>query len=147
MRWLTYQRVVRATPRQALGGILAFAALTHVITIASLRALARRPAHWQRTDKFRQRRRGLRAVTHASTEAVLGLAGLAAGAGLAVLSSGGIVTALAIGLAVQAVSYLTSPILAIAADRSLGHAAYHRHAASRAHQRPYVLVADDYTGG
>src|SRR5215472_3610666 len=112
MRWLTYRRVVRATTRQALGGILAFAALTHVITTASLRALARRPARWQRTSKFRPRRRGHRALTCASTETILGLTGLAAaGVLVSVNHSGGIATALAIGLAVQALTYLTAPLV------------------------------------
>jgi hypothetical protein len=123
LRWLTYRRIVRATPRQALGGILAFAALTHVITTASLRALIRRPARWQRTDKFRPPRRGMRAITSASTEAVLGIAGLLAAAGLTVYAHGGIATALAIGLAVQAITYLTAPLVAVAADRSLARAA------------------------
>ena len=123
LRWLTYRQVVRATARQALGGILAFAALTHVITTASLRALIRRPAHWQRTSKFRPPRRGLRVLTGASTETVLGLAGLlAAAALLADGHSGGIAAALAIGLAVQALTYLTAPLVALAADRSLAHA-------------------------
>jgi hypothetical protein len=123
LRWLVYRRVVRATTRQALGGILAFAALTHVITMASLRALIRRPARWQRTDKFRPRRRGLRALTCARSETVLGLAGLLAAAALTdVNRSGGVATALAIGLAVQAVTYLTAPLVALAADRSLARA-------------------------
>jgi Glycosyltransferase like family 2 len=123
LRWLVYRRVVRATARQALGGMLAFAALTHVITLASLRALVRRPARWQRTDKFRSRQRGIRALTCARSETVLGLAGLLAAAALtAVNRSGGVATALAIGLAVQAVTYLTAPMVALAADRSLARA-------------------------
>jgi glycosyl transferase family 2 len=122
LRWLTYRRVVRATPRQALGGIVAFAALTHVITTASLRALFRRPARWQRTDKFRPRQRGIQALTHASSETVLGAAGLLAAVGLAVGARGGIAAALAIGLAVQALTYLSAPLVALAADRSLARA-------------------------
>jgi hypothetical protein len=122
LRWLTYRRVVRATARQALGGILAFAALTHVITMASLRALVRRPARWQRTSKFRPRRRGIQALTHASSETMLGVAGLLAAAALAAGARGGIATALAIGLAVQALTYLTAPLVALAADRSLARA-------------------------
>jgi len=123
LRWLVYRRVVRATARQALGGILAFAALTHVITMASLRAFIRRPARWQRTDKFRPRRRGLRVLTCARSETVLGLAGLLAAAGLLASNrSGGIAAALAIGLAVQAITYLTAPVVALAADRSLARA-------------------------
>jgi hypothetical protein len=120
LRWLTYRRVVRATARQAFGGILAFAALTHVITTASLRALIRRPARWQRTSKFRPRRSGLHALTSAGSETILGLAGILAAAVLvAVNRGGGIATALAIGLAAQALTYLTAPIVTLAADRSL----------------------------
>jgi hypothetical protein len=123
LRWLIYRRVVRATVRQALGGILAFAALTHVITMASLRALVRRPARWQRTDKFRPRRRGIRVLTCARSETVLGLAGLLAAAALAASDrGGGIATALAVGLAVQAITYLTAPLVAFAGDRSLARA-------------------------
>jgi hypothetical protein len=90
MRWLTYRRAVRATARQALGGILAFAALTHVITTASLRALACHPARWQRTSKFSQRQRGVGALGQASSETVLGLAGLLAAAALIAAHTGGI---------------------------------------------------------
>src|SRR5215472_5186710 len=122
LRWLTYRRIMRATTGQALGGILAFAALTHVITTASLRALIRRPARWQRTNKFRPHQRGIQALTHASRETVLGAAALLAAAALIAAGSGGIVTALAIGLAVQALTYLTAPLVALAADRSLARA-------------------------
>jgi Glycosyltransferase like family 2 len=119
LRALVYRRAVRATIGQALGGVLAFAALTHVITMASLRALARRLARWQRTDKFRQRRRGLRALACVRSETVLGVTGVLAGIVLAVFSGGGIVTALGVGLAVQALTYLAAPLVAIVADRSL----------------------------
>ena len=50
---------------------------------------------------------------------MLGVAGLLAGIVLAAFSGGGIVTALAVGLAVQALTYLAAPLVAIAADRSL----------------------------
>jgi Glycosyltransferase like family 2 len=122
MRWLVYRRAVEASIGQALGGILAFAALTHVITTASLRAVACHPAHWQRTDKFSQRQRGVSALGQASSETVLGLAGLLAAAALIAARTGGIATALAIGLAVQALTYLAAPAVAIAADRSLARA-------------------------
>jgi Glycosyltransferase like family 2 len=160
LRWLTYRRVVRATARQALGGILAFAALTHVITTASLRALLRRPAHWHRTSKFRPRRRGIRALACASTETVLGAAGLAAAVGLAACAHGGIATALAVGLAVQAATYLTAPLVAIAADRSLARATTNlldipaialaaglRHPDHPAPARPAAHTPNTVTGG
>src|SRR5262249_61362625 len=107
LRWLVSRRAVRATTRQALGGILAFASLTHVITIASLQALTRRPARWQRTNKFRPRRSGLRALTHASRETLLGLPGLLAAAALAAVNrSGGSVPAPALRLAARASTHL-----------------------------------------
>jgi glycosyl transferase family 2 len=146
LRALVYRRAVHATIGQALGGVVAFAALTHVITIASLRAMARRPARWQRTDKFRQRRRGLHALACARAETVLGVAGLLAGIVLAVFSGGGIVTALAVGLAVQAVTYLAAPLVAIAADRSLPQTAPQpgaRPALARPrHQGPQAAAAE-----
>jgi hypothetical protein len=60
-------------------------------------------------------------LSDATTETVLGLAGLMAAAGLAALGSG-IATALAIGLGVQAITYLAAPAVTIAADRSLARA-------------------------
>jgi Glycosyltransferase like family 2 len=145
LRWLVYRHVVRATTRQALGGILAFAALTHVITTASLRAMIRRPAQWRRTDKFRQHRRGARVLADASSETALGVTGLLAAIVLATLSNGGIGTALAIGVAVQAVSYLAAPAVAIAADYSLPQAARRprdRAARIRARREPERAVAE-----
>jgi hypothetical protein len=84
-----------------------------------------RPARWQRTSKFRPGRRGIQALTHARSETILGLAGLAAATALAAVGGrgGGIATALAIGLAVQAITYLTAPPVTLAADRSLARAA------------------------
>lgn len=63
-------------------------------------------------------------LTCASSETALGLAGLLAAASLAAVNpGGGIATGLAIGLAVQAITYLTAPLVALAADRSLARAA------------------------
>jgi hypothetical protein len=56
---------------------------------------------------------------HKQIETALGVTGLLAGIVLAVFSGGGIVTALAVGLAVQALTCLAAPVVAIAADRSL----------------------------
>lgn len=123
LRWLIYRRVLRARPRQALGGVLAFAALTHVITVAALRAVMLRPARWHRTDKSRRHRRGFRVLTDASSEAVLGTAGMLAAILLAAFGSGGMVTMLAVGVGMQAITYLAAPVVTIAADRSLARAA------------------------
>jgi hypothetical protein len=63
-------------------------------------------------------------LTCASSETALGLAGLLAAASLAAVNpGGGIATGVAIGLAVQAIAYLTAPLVALAADRSLARAA------------------------
>jgi len=81
--------------------------------------VARRPAQWQRTDKFGQRRRDLRVLAQVRSETVLGLAGLLAAAVLVAFTRGGFATTIAIGVAMQSVAYLAAPAVAIAADRSL----------------------------
>jgi hypothetical protein len=119
IRWLIYTRVVGARLREAVGGTLAFAALALVISVASLKALARRPATWQRTAKFRVARNGLAALQHARAETSVAASCLLVAVVLAVSSAPGIVTMLAIGMAVQASTFATAPFLALTADRGL----------------------------
>jgi hypothetical protein len=62
VRWLIYRHLLHATLRQALGGALAYLALTHVITVASLTALAGRDVPWRRTDRSRPLSQGWAAL-------------------------------------------------------------------------------------
>jgi hypothetical protein len=123
IRYLVYSRVVGATIRQAIGGTIAFAALSLVIATGSLKASTGRPATWQRTPKFQTVRSGVlvlgqvRAETAAAVACLLGAVVL-----LATTPLGGVLTMLAIGLAGKAVGYLTAAAVAITADRSLPRA-------------------------
>lgn len=120
VRYLVYTRVVKASPGQALAGTVTFAALGFVIRLASLAAAFGLHAKWHRTAKFPERRVGLASVGQASFElwaAVLCLAGAATLIGSR--PAGGLVTMLAIALAIQGAALLCTPFVAIVADRSL----------------------------
>jgi hypothetical protein len=73
MRWLVYRRAVGATAKQALGAMLAYFALTHVISVASALDSLGRSAAWQRTIKsFRGPRRSVLSQTSPSPGGKLG---------------------------------------------------------------------------
>ena len=99
---------------------MTFAALGFVIRLASLAATFGLHAKWHRTAKFPERRVGLASVGQAKFElwaAVLCLAGAATLIGAR--PAGGLVTMLAIALAIQGAALLCTPLVAIVADRSL----------------------------
>ncbi|GAC1370893.1 MAG: hypothetical protein NVSMB43_06450 [Pseudarthrobacter sp.] len=122
LRVLVYTRPVGATLAQALGGTLAFAALNHVIIMASLKALFGHPATWERTNKFPATRRHLGALQDTRTECLIAAAGLAISASLLYVGSGGLITMFALGLGAQSLVYLASPALALIADHELTRA-------------------------
>lgn len=121
MRFLVYRRCVGATVGQAVGGILAFAALSMVITIASLRATVGLGSAWHRTDKFRACRNWRRALAAARDETLLAGACLAAALALFTFGGGhgGVVVMLGIALLAKGAVFLCSPVLALVADRDL----------------------------
>ncbi|BAS11720.1 glycosyltransferase [Arthrobacter sp. Hiyo8] len=119
LRLLVYRRLVGATLSQTVCGTLAFAALHHVIVVASLAALFGRPAKWERTSKFPAARRRLGALNDTLVEGSLGLTGLVIAAVLFLADSSGLITMFAIALAAQSLMYLASPALALVADRDL----------------------------
>jgi len=120
VRWLIYRHLLGATLRQALGGALAYLALTHVITVASLTALAGRDVPWRRTDKRRPRSQGWAALHAVQTELVLGVGCTATAAVMMAVNPGaGLATMLAIGLAVQGLTYLSAPVVVAIAESDL----------------------------
>lgn len=121
-RFLTYRVAVRASFRDTLGGLLAAAALSHVITMASARAVLGGTTKWRRTDKFRASSNGIRALLEASTETTLAAVFFALSAAAIALSDGGMVTMMGIGFAMTAASYLAAPALAVIADRDVRNA-------------------------
>jgi multisubunit Na+/H+ antiporter MnhG subunit len=121
MRFLVYRRCVGATIGQTIGGIVAFAALSMVITIATIRATLGLSNAWHRTNKFRERRNWRRALAAARTETITAGACIVAGAGLFVLAPhhGGVVVMLGIALVGKGLTFLTSPLLALVANKAL----------------------------
>jgi hypothetical protein len=120
MRWLVYTRAVGQTLSEAVGGMVAFWALYHVIALASLSALTRRPAEWDRTDKSGRASSRRSVLSGVIAETVLATACIASAAtALVALPHGGIGTALAIGLLYQGAVYATSPVVAFVAHRGI----------------------------
>ena len=120
MRYHVFTRVVGATVRQAAGGVVAFAALSLVISLASLKASFGRPAVWQRTEKFLARRRGLQVLAEVRAETAAGAACVLAASVILALTPGGMLTLVALGLAVQGARLLAALCVAVVADRALG---------------------------
>jgi cellulose synthase/poly-beta-1,6-N-acetylglucosamine synthase-like glycosyltransferase len=119
MRWLVFRHPVGALHR-ALAGMLAYLALTHVITVASLTAIRGTPMPWERTDKFKPALRRHAALTSTTVESALAVGCLTAAAtAIAVMPHGGIVLALALGLAWQGLTYAAAPAVAAVAERDL----------------------------
>lgn len=120
MRMLVYRRAVGATVPQAMGGIVAFAALRMVIATASLRSTIGLGAAWHRTNKFRPNRDWRRALAAAGTETKVAMLSLAAGSALIASSrASGFTTMLAIALVAQGAVLLAAPLLALVGDHDL----------------------------
>jgi cellulose synthase/poly-beta-1,6-N-acetylglucosamine synthase-like glycosyltransferase len=120
MRWLVFRHGVGVTLRRALGGVLAYLALTHIITVASLTALSGKRAPWQRTDKFKPVARRHAALAATVTETILAIGCLlAAAVAIVAMPHGGIALALALGLAWQGLLYAAAPVVAAVAERDL----------------------------
>jgi len=127
MRLLVYRRLLGATTTRALGGIVSFAALNLVITVASLRATIGLTSAWHRTNKFRSRSSWRNALAAAKQEAALALACIGVAAGIFAYAPGhsGIALMLAIALAAKGITFLSAPMLALIANQDLqaAHAA------------------------
>jgi Glycosyltransferase like family 2 len=115
IRWIRYCKVTGASLREAIGAVVAYQALTHTITIAALRAAIGLPAEWQRTDKFQPRAHRPLAATRTET----GIGAALVGVAIIVFSLGrdGLALMLAIGLVLQALIYLSAPVVAAIAAR------------------------------
>ncbi len=120
MRLLVLRLVLGAGLRRALASVLSCLSLTFVIQTASLRGLLGLPATWERTNKFQARSHRRSALASARSEIVAGVTARgAATIGLLALPHGGVAMMLLLGVAAVGAVYLTSPIVALIADRDL----------------------------
>ena len=127
MRLLVYRRLLGATTTRALGGIISFAALNLVITVASLRATIGLTSAWHRTNKFRSRSSWRNALAAAWQETALAAGCITLAVGIFAYAPGhrGIALMLAIALAAKGVTFLSASLLALIANKDLqgAHAA------------------------
>lgn len=119
IRWITYRKLLHARFSEWIGGMLATAALAHVVMIANLTAMIGRAVPWQRTDKFRRRGRGLTALSAARQETILAAVCLLLGSVTVALVPAGIAGMLGIGILLRGAQYLAAPILTLIAEHSL----------------------------
>ena len=120
MRYLIYRRVVGATLPQAVGGIVAFAALSLVITIASLKASTGRPATWHRTGKFRPNKSGWRVLRQVLPETTAAADLLRPDPDYSCCSpSAASPPCSTIAVAIQGCLFLTATAVAFTADRAI----------------------------
>jgi hypothetical protein len=123
LRLLVYRAVLGARLRDTAGAMLASAALTHVITVASIWGILGRAVAWGRTDKFRRPSRMGAAFQGVRTELVVAMILLSLGTmSITTLPDAGLATMLAIGLALQGLIYLAAPAMALLAERDLSRA-------------------------
>ena len=120
LRWFVYCKVIGCSTIDALGAALASKALSHTITMASLRALLSGRARWRRTSKFSPRPSSRRALVSTRAELAFAAVTLAITGSLVVaLPRSGFVLFLAIGGLLQAGRYLSSPLVALIAEHDL----------------------------
>lgn len=121
MRLLVYRRIVGATLAQTIGGVIAFAGLSMVISIASLRATVGLSSAWHRTNKFRSNSNWIDALAAASLELVCAALCLTMAAYVFVAAPrhAGLAVMLGIALTAKALTYLCAPLLAIVANHDL----------------------------
>jgi len=110
IRWQQYCKVTGASLGEACGAIVAYQALTHAITIAALRSAVGLPAEWHRTNKFRVRSH--RPLASTRTESSIGVCYLAIAGAVLALGHNGLALMLSIGFVVQALTYLSAPLVA-----------------------------------
>ena len=120
-RWLQYTRATGATLAETFGAILVYQALTHAITVASLRAAMGLRASWHRTTKFDVSSHRPLATTR--TETVIGASLIVIAFTIFAIGRDGLAFMLAIGLALQALTYLSAPLVAVIATRDLARPA------------------------
>ncbi len=120
LRWVLFHKVVGATPREILGGLVALLAVKPTMSSAAFAVLLGRPAVWQRTNKFRTPPARWRFLADARAEIGLGMFCLAVAATtLAVLPLSVASVLLALGFGWQTLVYATAPLLAWVAEREL----------------------------
>jgi len=120
IRWLQFCRITGADLSGALGAVIAYQSLSHGIIVASLAAVLRRPIPWRRTDKsYAERRNFVTALATTRVEITMAVLFVAAAATIFAVHSRGIVTMIAIGLAMQAITYASAPAVALIAAADL----------------------------
>jgi Glycosyl transferase family group 2 len=119
MRWLSLRDSIKQTFGQFVGGGIALLAVKPTVTVAAFSSLIGRPVKWWRTSKFRSAPSVLRGLAAAAPETVLGAGSLAVTVATPlVLPMGAGTLLLMAGFGWQTITYATTPLLAVLAERA-----------------------------
>jgi Glycosyltransferase like family 2 len=120
LRWLAYTSLLGARFRDMLGAMVASASLTHVILSANVLAVLGRKASWRRTPKFKPSTSTARVMASTRAETALAAGCLAAAAlPFVALRGSGLALFIGLGFVLQALTYLSAPLMAFLARRAL----------------------------
>ena len=115
--WLVYRAVVGAGLKDTLGAWFASKALGYTVSVAAFRTIWSSRLAWHRTSKFKSSSRLRRAFSETGPETFLGVTILTAvGLSLYHLPVPGLLLMLLLGLGMQALGYLSSPLFAVIAE-------------------------------
>jgi cellulose synthase/poly-beta-1,6-N-acetylglucosamine synthase-like glycosyltransferase len=120
INFFLYMHVLRIGLKEVIGATLAQQALGFTILKACVAGLFGADFKWHRTDKFASLPQGLQSLLSCKTELIIGFTGLLLSTSILVIAPHhGLLVMLAVGIIFQSLSFLTSPLLALIADRQL----------------------------
>lgn len=120
LNWLLYKTVLNCSFKDTLGALLANKALSHTTAMASLKATFSDRLPWQRTNKFKASSTTLRTFSATKVELILGISILTLAVGaFSLLPLPGLLLMFLIGLSYKGLDYLSAPLVALLAKRSL----------------------------
>jgi cellulose synthase/poly-beta-1,6-N-acetylglucosamine synthase-like glycosyltransferase len=120
LMWLVYKKTTNPSFWEIAGQLLAYKALSHVITYSAFRTFLTGDAQWVRTNKFRSRPSYTSAILSTKTELALGLSILIfIVLSYRMLPYQGLALMLLIGLLYLSFNYLAAPLVALLNVRAM----------------------------
>lgn len=123
LNWLLYKVVLNASIKDTIGALFASKALSHTISIASLRTIFYSEQPWHRTSKFKTPFRFIRAFSSTKIELFLAVSFLFfVLIAYSYLPKQGLLLMFLIGIVYKSFDYLTAPIMALMAESNMKNA-------------------------
>jgi cellulose synthase/poly-beta-1,6-N-acetylglucosamine synthase-like glycosyltransferase len=120
LNWLLYKVTLGCSLKDMVGAMFASRSLTHIISIATLKAIFTRKIPWLRTDKFRSLPLGFSAILSTKAETIMGLSLITfALLSYNIMPKTGLLLMFLIGIVYRGLDYLTAPFLSLLSEAHL----------------------------